>query len=205
MRLWLVRHGQSTWNLERRLQGQTHDVPLTEVGHEQASRAGGELAGLGVGPAARLLSSDLLRAWQTAVVIGQALGIDPTPDERLREQHYGVLQGRLTADLRAEPVPEGLDITEVAWGGGESIEQVYVRVRDLLVELSAVPGDAVLVTHGDTLRVALTVIDQLNRGEPTDRPWRDVAWPVVANGSVTRVMLSTQQHVCVEQDHSSSP
>ena len=64
-RLVLVRHGQSTWNLERRVQGQTMAVPLTDLGREQARHAADEVARL-VAAGTVVLSSDQLRAWQTA-------------------------------------------------------------------------------------------------------------------------------------------
>lgn len=188
MRLHLVRHGQSVWNVERRLQGQTPGVPLTELGCVQARTAAEMLISRGV-EGADVWSSDLLRASQTAMIIAERLGGGVRYDERLREQHYGVLQGRLVADLHPEPTPEGLDVTEVAWGGGESLEQVYQRARGFLLDLPDA-SEAVVVTHGDTLRVALTVIDQLNHGEPDPRPHRLVSWPVVANGSVTTVVWS---------------
>lgn len=183
MRVFLVRHGESTWNLEHRLQGQTRHVPLTPRGQAQAKDAA--RAVLAEGVAANVLSSDLTRATQTAEILAAELGVAVRTDERLREQSYGVLEGRLTADLRAEPVPEGAHITDIAWGGGESIADVYARVRQLLVELRTVGQDTILVTHGDTIRVANCVIDQLSQGEPADMPHRLVSWTAVGNGSVT--------------------
>lgn len=159
------------------------EVPLTPLGEQQARSSAAELAQLGLQDAA-LLTSDLLRAQQTAALIGEVLGHPFTLDDRLREQHYGELQGRLTSELVAEPVPEGSHITEIAWGGGESIADVYARVRGLLVELRAAGRDAVLVTHGDTIRVALCAVDQLNQGEPDEFPHRLVAWPKILNGSI---------------------
>lgn len=185
----LVRHGQSVWNEQRRLQGQSPGVPLTELGRDQARAAAARLRGL-VPADTPVWSSDLERAAETAEIIAGALGGPLHHDERLREQHYGVLQGRRTAELHAEPVPEGLDITEVRWGGGESVEQVYARVRSFLRDLARTgEQEAVIVSHGDTIRVALGVIDQLNRGEPDPHPHRLVAWEIVGNGSITTVAL----------------
>lgn len=190
MILHLVRHGQSVWNQQRRLQGQSPGVPLTDLGREQAREAARRLLGL-VRRGAPVWSSDLQRAAQTAEIIAGVLGGPIHYDRRLREQHYGILQGRLTADLHPEPVPEGLDITEVRWGGGESVEQVYGRVRSFLRDLLGTgQEEAVAVTHGDTIRVALAVIDHLNRDEPDPRPHRLVAWGIVGNGSVTTAVLN---------------
>lgn len=178
MQLVLVRHGQSTWNLEHRLQGQTLGVPLTELGRTQAREAAERVAAL-VPAGTPVLTSDQLRAVQTAEPIAAALGVTPRRTEALREQALGELEGRLTSELAAEPVPEGLHISEVCWGGGESIEQVHLRCRLLLARLADEYPDApamVLVGHGDSLRVLLAVLD--GRGH------RDVEWGVVGNGKV---------------------
>ena len=74
MRLVLVRHGQSVWNLERRLQGQTMDVPLTDLGREQARTAARIVADL-VPSGTPVWSSDQLRAVQTSEPIGNAVDV----------------------------------------------------------------------------------------------------------------------------------
>ncbi|MEL4504657.1 histidine phosphatase family protein [Luteococcus sp. H138] len=177
-RLILVRHGQSTWNLEGRLQGQRLDVPLTDQGLAEARAAATRVSTL-VTSATPVISSDQLRAQQTAEAISRALCVTPRNTELLREQGLGSLEGRLTAELSPEPVPPGLDISEVAWGGGESIQQVHARCRRLLgwlaEEYPAAPA-LVLVSHGDTLRVLLSVLE--GRGH------REVDWCAIGNGEV---------------------
>lgn len=176
MRLVLVRHGQSEWNLERRLQGQTMDVPLTPLGRDQAVAAAQAVADL-VPHGTEVWTSDQLRAVQTAAPIAEALGVTPRPTELLREQALGTMEGKRFDELEPEPVPDGLDISEVCWGGGESIEQVHWRSRQLLDELAATGLDAVvLVGHGDALRVLLAAAD--------GRSHRDVAWVELGNGEV---------------------
>lgn len=172
----LVRHGQSSWNVERRLQGQTAHPPLTALGRDQALRAAERLAGID----APIISSDLVRARETAEII--AAGRPVRIDERLREQALGDLEGRLTSELSAQPV-EG-EISEVRWGGGESLQDVYARLADFFAEYE---GDLILVTHGDTLRVALALLD--------GRTHRDVDWAPIPNGAVvsrTRVVRRTR-------------
>ena len=78
-RIVLVRHGQSTWNLEHRVQGQTMEVPLTRRGHRQAGEAGRKVAVL-VPRHTALLSSDQKRALQTAQRVGCAIGSTPQAD-----------------------------------------------------------------------------------------------------------------------------
>ncbi|MGJ3508137.1 histidine phosphatase family protein [Enemella sp. A6] len=174
----LVRHGQSTWNVERRLQGQTVHPPLTDLGRRQAEAAAEELVRIVGADACRLVSSDLVRARETAEIIADRLGVAVRRDEALREQHLGELQGRLTADLVPEPVPEGCHLSEVRWGGGESIADVHARLTEFFTaEVPTAPGHLIVVTHGDTMRVAEAVL----RG----RGHREVVWDgVPGNGSI---------------------
>jgi probable phosphoglycerate mutase len=85
--LLLVRHGESTWNLVGRVQGQPASPELTERGRRQAADAGAELLGRGI---RRLLTSDLVRPRQSAEIIGGALGFEPEATPILRERHYGI-------------------------------------------------------------------------------------------------------------------
>ena len=80
-RLVVIRHGRTEWNASRRFQGQV-DVPLDDLGRSQAAAVGSVLAGLGLQPAA-LVCSDLVRAAETASVIGSALGVSAVPDVRV--------------------------------------------------------------------------------------------------------------------------
>ena len=181
--LLLVRHGQSEWNAAGLMQGQTPGVPLTELGHQQAGQAAAELAGLvrdGVRPAA-LLSSDLLRAVQTAEHCAPVLGLPVETRPELREQGYGVLEGRPSRELW-----DVVDWTDPHWSaeGGESLAQLHARVAEFLGGLAAdPPGDTVvLVTHGDTIRAAQAVVAGLGPAElPAVTPH---------NGTVTRLELA---------------
>jgi len=181
--LLLVRHGQSEWNAAGLMQGQTAHVPLTELGHAQAAGAAAELTALaadGVRPGA-LISSDLRRAVQTAEHCAAALGLPVQQIPALREQGYGVLEGRPSRELW-----DVVDWTDVDWSaeGGESLAQLHARVAGFLAALAAdPPADVVvLVTHGDTIRAALAVAAGLG---PADLP--AVTPP---NGSVTRLELA---------------
>lgn len=161
MRIVLVRHGQSTWNLEHRIQGQTMGVPLTAAGRRQAWRAALQVRRM-VPRHTPVWSSDQRRAVQTAHPIGLLLGSRIRTDVRLREQALGDMEGKLSSELEPLPVPRGQHIAEIRWGGGESVLDVWLRCRDLLHDLAADPhrGDAaILVTHGDTLRVMVAALD----------------------------------------------
>lgn len=99
--LCLIRHGETSWNVERRLQGHL-DVPLNEAGRRQACLSAAALAGQSF---SALYCSDLGRAHETARWIAEALGLDPVPLESLRERHYGAFQG-LTYDEARTRFPE---------------------------------------------------------------------------------------------------
>src|SRR3712207_2914672 len=95
--IYLVRHGQTTWNIERRFQGQL-DVPLSEEGLRQAEAVASWLVRQRVRFGA-VYSSDLLRAKQTAEAIGRRLGLEAEPVRALREIHVGDWQGMLSTEI----------------------------------------------------------------------------------------------------------
>jgi broad specificity phosphatase PhoE len=175
--LLLVRHGQSEWNAEGRMQGQTAHVPLTELGHEQAAAAAEQLARRRPGA---LISSDLRRAVQTAEHCARATGLPLTTAPALREQAYGVLEGRPSRELW-----DVVDWTDPHWAaeGGESLAQLHARVAAFVTELRADPPAEVvaLVTHGDTIRAVQAVAAGLGpEAMPAETPH---------NGTVTEVEL----------------
>ncbi|MCZ2813631.1 histidine phosphatase family protein [Modestobacter sp. VKM Ac-2979] len=181
--LLLVRHGQSEWNAAGLMQGQTAHVPLTELGHQQAAQAATELAALtrdGGGPGA-LVSSDLHRAVQTAEHCAAATGLALSTTPALREQGYGVLEGRPSRELW-----DVVDWTDPHWSaeGGESLAQLHSRVAGYLDRLRTDPPAAVvaLVTHGDTIRAAQAVVAGLGPDQlPGITPH---------NGTVTTLVLT---------------
>lgn len=176
----LVRHGESTWHLDGRVQGQyagPGEPVLTTKGEEQARAAGRLLAARLDKPAsARVVASDLARAVASARLVAQELGLDPSAvwlEPAWREQHLGTMEASRAADLAPEPAPDGVDISEVAWGGGESMRQVHTRVAAWLTGGRGAPGvqepgELVVVSHEHTIRAALAVL----RG----RTWREVDW-----------------------------
>lgn len=154
-RLWLVRHGQSMWNAEGRIQGQAGEG-LTKLGHRQAKAVGRWLADtLGAAPVA---TSDLVRATETAAAVGGALGVRPLVDPDVRERSFGSWEGRQPEDLEL-----GDDDLWEAWTsgtrdviaevGGESTQQMRDRIVPALTAhvdraRDAGDGDVVVVTHG---------------------------------------------------------
>lgn len=175
--LLLVRHGQTEWNAAGLMQGQTPHVPLTELGHQQSAEAARELAAHGPGA---LISSDLHRALQTAEHCARATGLPVQTSPALREQSYGVLEGRPSRELW-----DVVDWDDVHWAAeaGESLAQLHARVGAYLGHLRRhLPAEVVaLVTHGDTIRAAQAVVSGLGpEGMPGVTP---------QNGTVTRLVL----------------
>jgi probable phosphoglycerate mutase len=149
-RIVLVRHGQSTWNAEGRLQGQA-DPPLSELGRREAAALRGALSRF---PEDRVLTSDLQRARETAAALGHP---GAAPDPLWREIHVGEWQGRLLADLPVGP--------EASWRGGDLVppgaerwEELEARVADALDGLLARGGEWLVVTHGGVIRAAVAYV-----------------------------------------------
>jgi len=167
--LYLVRHGESTGNAERRFNA--YDTPLTPAGLAQAQRLAERLAG--EGPFHALYTSDLTRTMQTAAVIGARLGLRPVPLAALRELDTGDWKGTRYADLEARD-PGALQRWIAAGGverlpgaAGESVCDVRARVTACLEELAARhAGERVIaVSHGWALGILLACVQGLDPHE----------------------------------------
>ena len=144
-RLWVVRHGQTTWSEAGRHTGWT-DVPLTDIGRAQARSIGPRLAGVAF---AAVVSSPLGRAYETARLAG--FGGRVTTDDDLREWNYGADEGRTTAEIRAD---------RPAWSiwrdgvlDGETIEEVAARADRVIERARGRKGDTLCFAHGHVLRI----------------------------------------------------
>ena len=179
--LILVRHGESTWNAEERLQGQL-DPPLSDRGREQARALTAMLDGL---PDERVICSDLSRARETA----ELLGLRPARfDPRWREIDVGSWAGRTAAEIDAQ----GGELTN--WRGGprrapdgEAWDAFAARVSGAVDELIADGGPWVVISHGGCIRVAtahLTGADHLRLGSPPN-----ASTTVFKTGSRSRLLV----------------
>lgn len=169
-KLVLVRHGQSQWNLENRFTGWV-DVPVTELGAEEAHRAGRQLKGVKFDMA---FVSALLRAKQTLDIILEETGLKGIPvhsDKALNERHYGDLQGLNKAETAEKFGAEQVHIWRRSYDvkppGGESLKDTaertlpYFEAR-ILPEVKA--GKNVLVSaHGNSLRAIVMKLDNLSK------------------------------------------
>lgn len=151
-RLVLVRHGESVWNADARIQGQ-QCAGLSALGHAQARATAEALAA--AFPDALLVTSDLQRTVETMAPLAAALGGEPRVDARLRERTFGAWEGKLRTEVAVEDEARwsrwlgGEDV--IAEVGGESAAQLADRVEPVLRELlAATPhgGVTIAVTHG---------------------------------------------------------
>lgn len=181
--VYLVRHGQSEWNVLRRTQGQTVHPRLTALGRDQASAAASRIArDLGAVRVDRIRTSDLVRAAETAAILQDRLGGVVSTDARLREQHLGALEGRGYEETWAAADAHDWSDPTLPVAGGESLMDVHDRMAAALAAVD--PGEVtVLVSHGDAIRVAVA---HLQGVKPHEAEWVDVR-----NGAVARVAPGT--------------
>jgi len=153
--LYVVRHGATDWNQSGRIQGHM-DIPLNETGRAQARLASIRLA---VGRATALYSSDLLRAYETAQIIGQATGLGVVQKPGLREINFGVWQGLSSPQIRERDpdvyAARRANPYDVAPAGAETWRHFYDRamqaVRDILAATAA--QRMIVVTHSGVCTV----------------------------------------------------
>lgn len=154
-KLCLIRHGETTWNAERRLQGHT-DIPLNTKGIQQARQMAQALKNTKLSFDA-LYTSDLKRAADTANAIVELFGVEARVDSALRERHFGALQGLTIQEAPLlQPTIWQAHIArdlEHELKGGESIHQFALRVQTILNKIQEQhTGQTILiVSHGGTL------------------------------------------------------
>ncbi|MER7797794.1 histidine phosphatase family protein [Microbacterium sp. NPDC096154] len=185
--LALVRHGQTDWNAERRIQGRT-DIPLNDTGRAQALIAADALRD---GSWTHIASSPLQRARETAEIIAEALGLEaPSTHAGLVERDYGVGEGTLVSDFLERfgtgPVP-----------GGESAEHLAERALQALGAVADdAPGEAtIVVAHGGVIRALLGIATDGALPRPGER---------IENASVT-VFRLTEEGLALESASLDTP
>lgn len=183
----MLRHGQTAWNAEQRIQGQL-DVPLDDTGRWQAARLAEALAGEDL---QAIYSSDLARAHATATAIAAVCGAPVTRDVRLRERGFGVFEGHTYAEIeqrwpqevsrwrRREP-GAGPD-------GGEPLETFYERCVAAVTECAAAhPGQAIaIVAHGGVLDCLYRAAVGVELGAP--RSWQ------IGNAAINRLLFNGER------------
>ncbi len=179
-RFLIVRHGETLWNREHRIQGQRNSG-LSAAGERQALATAQRLRGEA---AVRLVSSDLGRTLQTAQPIAAAAGLALETDERLRERCFGEFEGMTPDQVRAQ-TPEAYARWQArepsyAMPRGESLLALRARAQACLASIaSATQGSVIIVTHGGTLDVMYRLAADL----PLDAPR---TWPLL-NASINTI------------------
>lgn len=184
----LIRHGETAWNAERRLQGHI-DIALNDEGLRQAQALGAALAGERFDA---IVASDLQRAWQTAQALARVHGMQLHSDPHLRERCYGGFEGLLYAEIeqrfpREFAAWQARDIDSVMPSGArvaESFRQFYTRCITAIVGWAERhPGQTLaLVAHGGVLECAYRAALGLSLETPRDFP--------VKNASINRFSVT---------------
>jgi broad specificity phosphatase PhoE len=165
LRIYLVRHGETDWNLQGRWQG-TSDIPLNDKGLRQARQLAARLAQ--EENLTALYTSPLQRAFATADAIGKTTGLAPIGDERLVERRIGAFEGKTTVEIQAQ-FPE----IYAAWQQGrarltspgeEPRAAFQARARSFVQDLRAryAEGNVVVVTHGGISGMLLMTILEMD-------------------------------------------
>ncbi len=182
MRLLLVRHGETDWNAAGRIQGST-DTALNARGRAQAAELAERLRA--AGPAEALYTSPMLRARETAEIIGAALGLVPQPMEELRELSFGAWEGCSWEEIQRRWPGDfawcETDRFNRAPPGGESYAQLARRVLPAVEDIRRRPGGtAIAVCHSAVIRTVLCALNGLTIGE-------GYAQLKIKNGSITEL------------------
>jgi 2,3-bisphosphoglycerate-dependent phosphoglycerate mutase len=169
-KLILVRHGQSTWNLENRFTGWV-DVPLTPKGEQEASAVGEKLKEIHFKPDV-IYTSELQRAHMTLEALSKVAGYKNIPvvkDKALNERHYGDLQGLNKAETAQKFGDEQVHIWrrsyDIAPPNGESLKDTAARTipyfeKTILEDLKS-GKDVLVVAHGNSLRSIIMDVEKL--------------------------------------------
>ncbi|HEX4323772.1 MAG TPA: histidine phosphatase family protein [Gaiellaceae bacterium] len=156
--LLLVRHGETDWNAEGRLQGHT-DRPLSDFGRRQAQKLAAELQGEEL---EAIYSSDLARARETAEIVAERLGLQVELDSDLREKDWGTWEGLTPAER---------DRVELVSESTQAHQERTLRALRRISELHPGSGSVLVVTHGGSMRrvqtaalgMALPVVENCGR------------------------------------------
>ena len=154
-RIIAVRHGETAWNVDTRIQGQL-DIGLNDIGRWQAHRLALALAGESI---SAIYSSDLYRAWDTALSISNATGQSVQSVEALRERGFGIFEGKTFKEIEGAWPDQSLlwrkRVPDFAPEGGESLLLFRERITGAVSQLAAKHAgeQIVLVAHGGVMDI----------------------------------------------------
>ncbi len=189
MKLYLIRHGQTDWNVAGKIQGST-DIPLNDMGRRQAACLA---RGMEKRPVEKVFTSTLSRAYETGLAIGKSQNVPVERLEGLEEVGYGVWEGMTMEEIQ-EKYPKELELwynspVDVAPPEGESQVQVYDRCgRALETILAQARGDVAIVSHGATV---VFLLEYLLRDTRRDED-EDI---IVGNASISTIEYDPETRV----------
>lgn len=185
-RLIAVRHGETAWNTQSRIQGHT-DIPLNETGLWQAERVGQAVAQEAVHA---IYSSDLQRARLTALAIGRSAGLPVQLEEGLRERHFGELEGLTHEEIHARWPDQARrwKQRDPSYGplGGETLRDFHARCVGQLTRLAQrhLGQTIVVVAHGGVLDCFYRAANGIDLEAP--RSW------TIGNATINRLLYSPE-------------
>ncbi|APZ03977.1 MULTISPECIES: 2,3-diphosphoglycerate-dependent phosphoglycerate mutase GpmB [Kosakonia] len=204
LQVYLVRHGETLWNAERRIQGQS-DSPLTDKGETQARQVAERAKALGI---THIITSDLGRTRRTAEIIADICGCDVTLEPRLRELNMGVLERRPLDSLTEEEEGWRRQLVNGTADGripeGESMQELSDRMHAALAACLELPQGSrpLLVSHGMALGCLVSTIlglpayaerrlrlrnCSISRIDYQQSPWLASGWVVETAGDVSHL------------------
>ena len=204
LQVYLVRHGETEWNVARRIQGQS-DSPLTANGVRQAQQVAEKVKSAGI---THIISSDLGRTRQTAEIIAQACGCEVITDSRLRELNMGVLEQREIVTLKTQEEAWRKSLIDGTPDGripqGESMAELASRMQAALNQCLDLPENSrpLLVSHGIALGCLLSTVlglpayaerrlrlrnCSISRVDYQNSPWLANGWVIETAGDVSHL------------------
>lgn len=160
MKLYIARHGETSWNAQNIICGRT-DIPLNERGLEQAKLLAERMSDIHID---RIIASPMIRARQTAAAVAEKCGLPVSYDERLIEQNFGIYEGK---DRKDPAYLANKRMFAYRYPGGESQMDVAHRIYGLIEELKEKYPDerVLLVCHGGVCRVVRTYFEDMTNDE----------------------------------------
>ena len=185
-RIIAIRHGETAWNVNARIQGHL-DIPLSAKGRWQAERLADALRDE---PITAIYASDLSRAWETAQYVGHTQGLPVIKEVALRERDFGDFEGKTFAEIEVLLPEQSLRWRkrdpEFYPAGGESLVALHTRVMEVAERLAALhPGELIaLVGHGGVMDVLYRAATRLNIQAP--RTW------TLGNAAINRLLWTPE-------------
>jgi probable phosphoglycerate mutase len=193
-RIVAIRHGETTWNVQTRIQGQL-DIGLNETGRRQAQRLAAACAGERLDA---IYSSDLARAWDTARAVARGAGLEVRTDAGLRERSFGIFEGLTFSEVQRRYPDQAQRWRRREAGfapdGGEALQAFYGRAVATVAALAAQHrGQHIaVVTHGGVLDALYRAASRVALDAP--RTWQ------LGNASINRLLASDDGFVLVGWD-----